>query len=290
MPLARRSLLTLASAQIATRAATAGTPIRIVAAENVYGDIARQIGGTLVTVTSILNNPSQDPHLFTTSPSVAISLAGADIVIVNGADYDPWMAGLLAAEPVPGRVIITIADLLGRKPGDNPHLWYDPQMVPRLTQRLVATLQQRDPANAAPYRRNGQAVLASLAPIQARIAALRAKFAGTPVTATEPVFGLMAAALGLNMRNQRFQLAVMNDTEPDPSDVAAFEDDLRGKTVKILFYNAQVTDDLTANLLAIAEDSGVPVVGVTETEPAGMNVQAWMTYGLNAVEQALTRP
>jgi zinc/manganese transport system substrate-binding protein len=120
------------------------------------------------------------------------------------------------------------------------------------------------------------------------MAALHAKFAGTPVTATEPVFGLMAAALGLDMRNERFQIAVMNGTEPSPADVAAFEDDLTGKHVKILFYNSQVTDDLTANLLAIAHGSGVPVVGVTETEPAGMNYQAWMRYGLNAVEQALT--
>jgi zinc/manganese transport system substrate-binding protein len=198
------------------------------------------------------------------------------------------MTGLLAAQPSPGRIVITVSDLLGRKPGDNPHLWYDPEAIPRLTARLVQILQRRDPANAAAYQQNAQRVLSSLAPIHARMAALRAKFAGTPVTATEPVFGLMAAALGLDMRNARFQIAVMNGTEPSPADVAAFEDDLTGKHVKILFYNSQVTDDLTANLLAIAHDSGVPVVGVTETEPAGMNYQAWMRYGLNAVEQALT--
>jgi zinc/manganese transport system substrate-binding protein len=284
----RRSVLALSAAQLIVPAAGAAAPIRIVAAENMYGDIARQIGGQLVTVSSILNNPNQDPHLFTTSPSVAIGLADADIVIVNGADYDPWMTGLLAAQPSPGRIVITVSDLLGRKPGDNPHLWYDPEAIPRLTARLVQILQRRDPTNAAAYQQNAQRVLSSLAPIHARMAALRAKFAGTPVTATEPVFGLMAAALGLDMRNARFQIAVMNGTEPSPADVAAFEDDLTGKHVKILFYNSQVTDDLTANLLAIAHDSGVPVVGVTETEPAGMNYQAWMRYGLNAVEQALT--
>ena len=288
MNLTRRSALTLLAAQSVAFSANAAAKIRIVAAENMYGDIASQIGGSLVSVSSILNNPNQDPHLFTTSPSVAIGLAGANIVIVNGADYDPWMAGLLAAEPSPRRIVITIADLLGRKPGDNPHLWYDPQAIPDLSQRLLHALQQLDPGNATEYQHNAAALLTSLTPIHARMAALRAKFAGTPVTATEPVFGLMAGAIGLNMRNLRFQIAVMNDTEPAPSDVAAFEDDLRTKKVRILFYNSQVTDDLTSNLLNIAHQSGVAVVGVTETEPAGMNYQAWMTYGLNGVERALT--
>ena len=287
MTIKRRSALTLLAAQSIAFTAKAATLIRIVAAENMYGDIAGQIGGGLVKVTSILNNPNQDPHLFTTSPSVAIGLADANIVIVNGADYDPWMAGLLAAQPSANRIVITVADLLGRKPGDNPHLWYDPQAIPRLTQSLLLALTRLDPDNAKNYRKNAAALLASLVPIHTRMAALRAKFAGLPVTATEPVYGLMANALGLTMRNQRFQIAVMNGTEPAPSDVAAFEDDLRSKRTKILFYNAQVTDDLTANLLGIAHQSGVAVVGVTETEPAGMNYQAWMTYGLNAVEQAL---
>ncbi len=269
------------------RAPAAGK-VNIVAAENMYGDIAQQIGGGLVQVSSILNNPNEDPHLFSASPSVARGLAGADIVIVNGADYDPWMAALLSATRAPNRVVITVADLLGRKPGDNPHLWYDPAAIPRLTTRLVAALAAKDPANAAVYQRNGAALLAALAPIHMRMAAMRAKYAGTPVTATEPVFGLMAQALGLVMRNQRFQIAVMNGTEPAPQDVGAFEDDLRRKTVRALFYNAQVTDDLTSTLLALAKQSGVPVVGVTETEPAGLNYQQWMTSGLDGVDKALS--
>ncbi len=289
MRISRRATLAATAAFLAVGNARAAPPIAIVAAENMYGDIARQIGGALVCVTSILNNPNQDPHLFTTSPSVAEQLAAAAIVIINGADYDPWMAGLLAAQPASSRVIITIADLLGRKPGDNPHLWYDPAAIPDLTAQLTKTLTSLDPAHASTYAHNAQMLLASLAPIHAQMAALRAKFAGTSVTATEPVFGLMAAALGLVMRNQSFQIAVMNDTEPSPSDVAAFENDLRTRQAKILFYNSQVTDDLTSNLLNIAHQSGVPVVGVTETEPAGMNYQAWMRYGLNAVEEALTQ-
>ncbi len=282
----RRAALCLSTALLAGRAGAAAR-LRIVAAENMYGDLPSQIGDGVVSVRSILNNPNQDPHLFAASPSVAIALAGADIVIVNGADYDPWMAGLLAAEPARGRTVITVAELLGRKPGDNPHLWYDPQTAPLLGRRLAQMLGTRDPAHAADYARNADALLASLKPIAARIAALRAEFAGTPVTATEPVYGLMAAALGLTMRNSAFQTAVMNGTEPAPAEVAAFENDLRQRRVRILFYNSQVTDDLTRGLLALARQSGIPVVGVTETEPAGLDYQAWMNAGLGAVEKAL---
>ncbi|NNM57876.1 MAG: zinc ABC transporter solute-binding protein [Acidocella sp.] len=252
-----------------------------------YGDIAGQISGGLARVTSILKNPNEDPHMFSASPSVARELAAADVVIVNGADYDPWMGPLLAASEAPGRVVINIATLLGRKPGDNPHLWYDPAAAPALIARLVAVLAAKDAANAAVYQRNGARLLDALAPVYARVAAMRAKYAGTPVTATEPVFGLMARALGLVMRNRRFQLAVMNGTEPAPSDMGAFEDDLRRRRVRVLFYNAQVTDDLTASLRALARRSGVPVVGVSETEPAGMDYQQWMSSGLNGVDKAL---
>jgi zinc/manganese transport system substrate-binding protein len=287
MKLTRRASVSgLAALGLAMRA-HAGTRINIVAAENMYGDIAGQLGGGLVNVTSILNNPNEDPHLFSASPSVARGLAKADIVIVNGADYDPWMGPLLAASTAPGRVVITIADLLGRKPGDNPHLWYDPNAIPELTQALLAALIHKNPGSAAVFQANAARLLASLGPLHARMAAMRAKYAGIQVTATEPVFGLMAQAIGLDMRNLRFQVAVMNGTEPAPQDVGAFEDNLRNKTVRVLFYNAQVTDDLTTTLKALALQSGVPIVGVTETEPAGLTYQQWMTSGLDGVDKAL---
>src|ERR1700690_2082295 len=92
--------------------------IAVVAAENFYGDIARQIGGTQVAVVSIMNNPDQDPHLFETTPGIVRQLAGAQIAIVNGANYDPWMEKLLAAAPQPNRTVIIAADLMHRKAGD----------------------------------------------------------------------------------------------------------------------------------------------------------------------------
>jgi zinc/manganese transport system substrate-binding protein len=108
------------------------------------------------------------------------------------------------------------------------------------------------------------------------------------VTATEPVFGYMASALGLTMRNERFQLDVMNDTEPSAADIAAFEDDLTKHRVRLLIYNSQATDEAARRLLEIARQSKVPVIGVTETEPAGRTYQAWMLDQLEALDAALS--
>jgi zinc/manganese transport system substrate-binding protein len=277
----------LAALPLMATPAAAADRIAIVAAENFYGDLARQIGGDRVDVASILSNPEADPHLFETSPSTARTIASASIVIYNGAGYDPWMEKLLSASLSKERTAIVAAKLTGRKPGDNPHLWYDPATFPAVAKALEADLEKRDAAHAAFYRANLEKFSASFAQTTREVAAIRKKHAGTAVTATEPVFGYMAKALGFRILNEPFQVAVMNDTEPSPSEVVAFEKSLRNGTAKILFYNSQVTDPATTRLLRIANENDVAVIGVTETEPGGETLQTWFKGQLNAVRKAL---
>jgi zinc/manganese transport system substrate-binding protein len=132
--------------------------------------------------------------------------------------------------------------------------------------------------------------VASLAGLNEKIAQIRQKYAGVPVTASEPVFGYMAQALGLNMRNERFQLSIMNDTEPSAKDVAAFEQDLKDHKVRVMFYNKQAIDKTVQRLVDLARRANIPVVGVTETTPAGMSYQDWMQAQLNDTAKALAGP
>ncbi len=280
------AVLALAAAP-AARAQPAATPVPVLAAENFYGDVARQIGGPDIAVTSILNNPDQDPHLFEASPSVARGVSGARIVVYNGVDYDPWMAKLLAAARSSNRTVIVVADLVGKKPGDNPHIWYDPAIMLAFARSFAADLAAADPPHAAATQQRLARFEASLQPIQDKIAALHARLSGTPVTATEPVFGYMFAALGMVVRNDAFQLAVMNNTEPSASDVAAFETDLKQHRVALLLYNSQASDPIAARMERLARASHVPVVGATETEPPGKTYQAWLSSELDAVDRAL---
>ena len=289
MPTARLALSLVALLAFAAPArAAAPAQIGIVAAENFYGDVAQQIGGPDVRVTSIMSNPNQDPHDFEASASTARALADARLVVYSGADYDPWVDKLLAASKSSTRKVIVAADLMHRKSGDNPHLWYDPATMPAVAKALAAEFEAEDPAGKAGYEDRLKVFMASLQAMDQQVEAMRHRYAGLPVTATEPVFGYMAEALGLRMRNGEFQIAVMNDTEPSASQVAAFQDDLKARKVKVLFYNSQVTDDLTARLQKLARDSGVPVVGVSETEPPGMTYQDWMTGQLGALDKALS--
>ncbi|MGH7064532.1 MAG: metal ABC transporter solute-binding protein, Zn/Mn family [Stellaceae bacterium] len=263
--------------------------VKIVAAENFYGDIAGQIGDRHVAVVSILANPDQDPHMFEASVATARALADAQLVICNGVGYDPWATKLLSASPSPPREVITVAALVGKKSGDNPHLWYLPTAMPALADVLAARLARLDPAHKSDYARHLALFRQSLRPLADEIAKLRRKYAATAVTATEPVFGYMADALGLEMRNQRFQLAIMNGTEPSAADIAAFDADLRSRAVKILIYNNQTRGGLTLRMRNIAEAAGVPVVGVSETEPRGEDYQTWMLSQLAALDRALAR-
>ena len=264
--------------------------IAVVAAENFYGDIARQIGGDRVEVISILSNPDQDPHLFETTPGVVRQIADAKIVILNGADYDPWMDKLLAAAPKPDRIVVNAAQITGAKSGSNPHLWYAPATMPAVATAIAKAFAATDEANASDYALRLSATLASIQRVSLRVAQMKSKYSGAAITATEPVFGLMADALGLTVRNQRLALAAMNDTEPSARDIAAFENDLKERKVRLMLYNKQVSAKLTERLRSVAAKAKVPTVGVTETMPAGTTFQDWMLGQLDAVDKALTGP
>jgi zinc/manganese transport system substrate-binding protein len=268
----------------------AAEPIKIVAAENFYGDVAKQIGGDAVEVVTILTNPDQDPHLFEASPSVARDISDARIVIANGIDYDPWIDTLLSASPRQNRKVIVVGDLAGKKAGDNPHLWYDPQNVLAMARALSSTLAEEDMANESAYARRLADFEASLRPVTEQIAQVKSRYAGTPVAATEPVFGYMFEALGMDVKETSFQNSVMNDTEPSASDVAAFENDLKNHKLKLFVYNSQATDPAADRLKSIAETAGIPVVGATETQPNGKTYQSWMMSEVSEVGKAFGMP
>jgi len=239
-------------------------------------------------VTSILSNPDEDPHLFEASPKTARALQHAALVVYNGADYDPWMDKLLAvSKSNDKRTVIVVAKLVGRKAGDNPHLWYDPATMPAVAKAVSAYLVSADPSHKSDYDARLAAFLGSMKPIDSTVAQLKTHYKGVPVTATEPVFGYMADAIGFEMRNLRFQMASMNETEPSAADIAAFEKDLRERRVHVLIYNSQATGALTKRMLNIAKDAHVPSISVTETLPAKETYQQWMQSQLDTLSGAL---
>ncbi len=262
--------------------------IGVVAAENFYADIVGQVAGDRVRLTSILSDPNVDPHEYETNARDAAAVANARLVIQNGLGYDTFIDRLIAASPSPQRTLIVVASLTGHKRGDNPHLWYEPATMPKLARWVAEFLAGIDPGDAGSYRDRHRAFQASLQPLTEKIATLKTRHTGAPVAVTEPVFNYMARATGLNVLTpMAFQKAIEEGQDPPASAVAQMEDHLRKHQVKVLLYNTQTASPLTTRIRQLAKQSGVPVVGVSETLPPRRTFQQWMLGQLDELDAAL---
>lgn len=267
--------------------ASIAKPIQIIAAENFYGSVAKQIGGNFVQVISILNQPDQDPHLFSLTPSVAKILERGNLIIYNGLGYDPWIQNLLSAGSSTTRTLICVADLMHKKEGDNPHIWYDPDTMPVFAKALSDFLVKTDPQHRKEYQAHYHQFIAQQQNLRQRIKRIKAQHKNIPVIATEPVFGYMAQALGFRMQGISFQHSMMNNVDPSPKQVQDFQRQLQQHQVKLIFYNLQVSNPLVLHLLQQAKLLGIPIIGVTETQPMRTTYYQWMRDQLERVEQTL---
>lgn len=263
--------------------------LRVVAAESTYGDLAKELGGAHVRVKSVLTSPSADPHLFEPRLADDLAVAQADVVIENGLGYDAFMDKLLSAAPKSGRIDLVAAEVLGMAgAGANPHLWYDVPALPRIAAAIARVFEHADPAHARDYRRRLARFVASLAPLRRTVAAIRTVHAGAAVAVTEPVPGYLLAAAGLrDLSPSGFTRAIEDGSEPPPGAFAAMLRLLRDRRVRVLLYNSQAVSPVTARVREAARAAGIPVVGVTETLPAGQTFQHWQLAQAEALQAAL---
>jgi zinc/manganese transport system substrate-binding protein len=263
----------------------------VVAAENVYGDIASQIGGPHVSVTSILTNPDADPHLFEPGTSTGLAVAEAKVVIQNGLGYDAFMTRLEDAGPSKRRSVVTIAAALGIHGKDaNPHLWYDVPLLDEIAAQITNAFAHRDPRHTAAYLASKRRFERSLAPLRQEVAAIRSHFRGAPVAYTEPVPGYLVSAAGLdNLAPNSFTRPIEEGTEPSPSAVAAMDTLISQHRIRVLLYNSQAVSPITAQLRDDARRAGIPVVAVTETLPPHLTFQRWQLNQARALAAALEK-
>ncbi|HEY3844174.1 MAG TPA: zinc ABC transporter substrate-binding protein [Acidimicrobiales bacterium] len=261
----------------------------VVAAENFWGNIASQLGGKDVSVTSLITNPNADPHLFETDAADAAKLAEARVVIENGADYDTWMKSLLGADSGHPAVVTaaTVLHVGGSDP--NPHLWYDIPRVPEVAAAIAAAFSKADPRDSATFHANLQHFDSSLAPLTATLTTIRHKYAKAPVAYTERVPGYALAAANLSVKTPTgFARSVEDGVDPSPADTLAMEELLTKHKIDVLLYNVQTVTSVTTQIRALAKRSGVPIVGVSETMPAGArSYQQWQQSQLKALLRAL---
>jgi zinc/manganese transport system substrate-binding protein len=270
--------------------AAGGHGVRIVAAENFWGSIALQLGGAHASVQSIIVNPAQDPHSYEPTTADARAMASAQLAIVNGVGYDPWASKLLAANPVHGRVALTVGSLFGLHEGDNPHRWYDPPEVLQVARAITAALSKLDPHHAGYFaQRLTRFDTSDLAQYHALIAQIRSRYAGVPVGASESIFALQAPALGLRLITApSFLDAISEGTEVTAQDTSTTERQITGHAIEVWVYNAQNVTPEIQRLNGLARASRIPIATVTETlSPAGDSFEQWQVRQLRGIEAAL---
>ncbi len=272
-------------------AAASVTKITAIGAENEYADVIAQVGGKYVQASSIMSDPNTDPHTFEASPAVAREITAAKLIVQNGVGYDDWATTIENADPSDGRQVIDVQQLLGLPDSTpNPHLWYSPATMPAVARAIAAGLGQIDPAHASYYKANAASFTASLSAWNSAIASFKSAHPGTPVATTEPVADYMLQAAGAdNLTPWAFQADIMNGTDPSPQDVAIENSLFTQHKVRVFLYNQQVTDSLTESFIKLADENGIPVIGVYETMPTpGFDYQSWMLAEVNALNKAVT--
>ena len=262
----------------------------VVAAENFWGSIAGQLAGDRACVASIVVNPETDPHAYEAKPNDARLIASARYFIENGAGYDPWAPKLVAANPVPGRVVLDVGDLNGKREGDNPHMWYAPALVERVIDKITADLDTIDAADA-PYfdEQKARYKTVALKDYLETIATIKQKYAGTPVGASESIFSYLADALGLNLVTPyNYLKAISEGTDPSPADKAEVEREISARAIKVFVFNSQNSTKDVVALVNKARAQKIPVSTVTETlSPANLTFQDWQTKQLKELLAAL---
>jgi zinc/manganese transport system substrate-binding protein len=282
------------SQQNATSPVTSPSPtkIQIVAAENFWGSLVTQIGGTHVQVLSVVSDPNADPHEYESNTADAQAIANANFIIINGAGYDDWAAKIISASNNPNQKVLNVADLLGKKSGDNPHFWYSPVYVNETVNKMYSDLVAIDPTNTAYYTQQYASLNASLGQYNTRINEIKQQFHGTRVASTESIFEYLADAAGLDLVSPpQFMEAVAEGNDPPAQSVVQFQQLLQGQdngNVTVLVYNEQTVTPLTQSIKALAAKEGIPIVGVTETiQPSDTMFQDWMNAQLLSLQNAL---
>jgi zinc/manganese transport system substrate-binding protein len=282
-------LITLGVTHIHNNSTANSNKLQVVAGENFWGSLVSQLGGSKVHVLSIVSDPNADPHEYESNAADARAIATANYVVLNGAGYDTWANKLISASPSPSRQVLTVATLLGKKDGDNPHFWYNPSYVNEVVAQMEKNLISLDPGDKGYFEQQYATLKSSLTGYQDRIASIKHQFGGTKVAATEDIFAYLANAAGLNLVSPlAFTQAVAEGNDPPTASVVQFQQQLDSGQVKVLVYNEQTVTPLTDSMKQLAAQQNIPIVGVTETvQPPDTSFQVWMNAELINLENAL---
>ena len=298
------------SSDAAGTSASADGPIPVVTSSNVWGDVVAQIGGDQVQVTPLITDPAADPHSFEPNAQAQLAVSKAALLVENGGGYDPYLDTMVQASGTAVPLINAVelsgldaehavessgADSSADHADDghehaefNEHVWYDFPTGGKVAAKVADELSAIRPEQAAFFQANLTAFTDGLAGLTAKVDAIKAAHANTPVAITEPVPLYLTDAAGLvNKTPDAFSAAIEEGTDVPPAVQADTLALFTGRQVVLLVYNEQTSSPETEAVQAAAKDNAIAVVGVTETLPEGKDYLSWMDSNVTALAAAL---
>lgn len=268
---------------------SAQKPIRVVTSLNFYGETAKEVAGKYGKVTSIIDNASVDPHDYQPGTAQANQVGNANVVIENGLGYDEWLNKVVKSNSQRySPKVINVGQLMGKRSGDNEHLWYEAVTMKKLAQRLANQYSRIDPAHRDYYQQNTQKYIASLKPLDREIAQIKANVnsENNKVAVSEPVFDYSLTALGYQVVDQHFEKAIEDGNDPSPQDIQQLQSAIKNHEIAFFVENSQTSDHVVNGLVKLARENNVPVLKVTETKPNNTkNYQEWMLKQYRALSR-----
>lgn len=289
--------------------AAADGRIPVVASTNVWGSVVTAVGGDLVSVTSIIDDPAGDPHSYESTAADGLAVADAALVVYNGGGYDDFARRLATqAGDIP---VIEAFELsghgeeeehaeeagghaeeeAGHDHGANEHVWYDLPTVAKVADRVAAQLAEVKPDKAKELSDRAKAFKAELSKLSERLAGIGAKRPDATVLATEPVAHyLLDGAKLTDGTPAAFSRAIEGETDVPVAAQDEVNQLIEARRVVAVINNPQTETPATEQVLARARNAGMPVVDITETLPEGVSdYLRWVRDQVDALAAAVSR-
>ncbi|GAA3556499.1 zinc ABC transporter substrate-binding protein [Amycolatopsis ultiminotia] len=260
--------------------------MKVVAATDVWGSVVSAIGGDKVQVTSIIHDPSADPHSYESTADDALAAKDAKLTLANGGGYDDFFTKLTGESTDAKKLVAYDIAATG---DENEHVWYDLPGVAKVADQVATALGEIQPSSKQAFADNAKTFKGQIDGLLKKAGEVGAAHPGSKVVVTEPVAHyLLQSAKITDATPKAFSDAVENETDVPADAVAQFTQLIKTKQVKALINNVQTVTPLTEQVAGEAKAAGVPVVDVAETLPAGAKGYIdWMTKDVDSLSGAL---
>ncbi|GAB0058250.1 Periplasmic chelated iron-binding protein YfeA [Candidatus Magnetaquicoccaceae bacterium FCR-1] len=217
-------------------------PMEVVATHSILGDLARQVGGEHVQVTTLVS-PDRDPHTYEPTPADVRRIKGARVVLMNGLGLEGWMDRLVKASGFKGTPVVTTTGIVPRQMEEDghkitdPHAWNNAANGMIYVHNIVQAFGAADPERLRSYQENGLRLIAEIEALDAETRRLMGAIPAErrKVLIGHDAFGYFADAYGLTFIAP---LGLSTESEASAGDIANLIRQIRAEGIQVYFLES----------------------------------------------------